>query len=881
MATISETTPEHELHRLLRERRILAFGLAWGFFVSLVFVLWFAAKERPILAWVLGFSAAAAFSIAARLFFAKGGQGAPETRLAKIRSEQSIFGLVLCGVGILLIIVGAGLVFSQKLEGLAMGLGLVLFGGISLVTGYRLLAKPQVPLQDRMMSVLGSQQKQIGLGLFILGALCILVALYLRLKTKPNPDADRPVAQAVNEDEKKATPPATIPDPADFPKWFGFLLVGFIGVGAGLRLYLAKEPNIRIMVLMVGGLTGLVIALMTLSQAWIWRETIIGGLPAWRGENGWRIWLCAYLELFVLGLMFGSFMLARADIRINPILRRVLYGYNAVFTGLLLLALLGVLNVVVYAMYPMSYDWSSDRGVYNISQSTRGILESLKETTTVYVLLSPRGGLSAKIYKDVKTLLENCRTVTDKLTMDYINPDQDFFRYETLAKRYPEILPEAKIARETEMIGRGLLIVYGRDSGNPKEKPPPNAFIASNKLFDLTRGFRGVPPSYTFKGEKVFRSELKFLTQGKNKIKVYFLQGDDELETKGGRFASRGVRFDFPMSVLGDSVLIDRLRNENYEVQGLTFGLGKDDVDMKYVAPKGKDKKVDVPEDASMVVVAGPSATMPQTTLDALDRYMQKDGRLVVLLDVIVDQKYTEMKTTGMETFLKKYNVSVGKDYVFRVAVRGGGSPDPFLVIAAPPPGSDNLLAKKFVDSVFPLKAARVVRPGTESPNFRAETLLEVGKRTSPIFQQYFWAEDSVRALDNPNEYIVGLLRKGEDELVAKMSREPIPVAVAVKDKEDRPRLVVFGDTEMAADSAMLGRYDRNVLVGEGLYFNLFVSTLNYLAARPDIGELPKPPKLYSLGPTVPADPLRYLPAWLMCLGTFGLGLGMWVVRRR
>jgi len=53
------------------------------------------------------------------------------------------------------------------------------------------------------------------------------------------------------------------------------------------------------------------------------------------------------------------------------------------------------------------------------------------------------------------------------------------------------------------------------------------------------------------------------------------------------------------------------------------------------------------------------------------------------------------------------------------------------------------------------------------------------------------------------------------------------------------------------------------------------------LARRPDIGELPKEPKLFTLAPGVPAAPLAYLPAWLMCLGIFGLGLGMWVVRRR
>ena len=76
-------------------------------------------------------------------------------------------------------------------------------------------------------------------------------------------------------------------------------------------------------------------------------------------------------------------------------------------------------------------------------------------------------------------------------------------------------------------------------------------------------------------------------------------------------------------------------------------------------------------------------------------------------------------------------------------------------------------------------------------------------------------------------------------------------MAVAVKDKEDRPRLVVFGDTEMAADAAILGRFRRNIIVGES-YFNLFVSTLDYLTDRPGVGARPKESKLYTLENTVP-----------------------------
>jgi hypothetical protein len=202
----------------------------------------------------------------------------------------------------------------------------------------------------------------------------------------------------------------------------------------------------------------------------------------------------------------------------------------------------------------------------------------------------------------------------------------------------------------------------------------------------------------------------------------------------------------------------------------------------------------------------------------------------------------------------------------------------PSVVAARTPRDSENLLAKKFPGTVFPLDTVRVVRPGTESPNFKAEAILEVrGPGNPPISQEVFWAETNMRALIDPLKYALNILE--ERQVQVKMSREPIPVAVAVKDKEDRPRLVVYGDTEMAANDQIRGRF-LNVIVGDS-YFNLFVSTLDYLTDRPGVGARPKESKLYSLDNTVPTTPLAYLPAWLMSLSIFGLGLGMWVVRRR
>src|SRR5262249_39528224 len=152
--------------------------------VVLIFHFWFNAKDRAtfgeglfILLQVLGYPVfAGSIAIAALLFFGKGGAGEPEQKLARIHAQQHFFGVVILVAGALYFLAGAWLFFSQPSEGMAVGFGLALFGLIAQGTGYKMVAKPAVPLQDRIMKVLGNNQKPIGFVMFVVGALCILAA---------------------------------------------------------------------------------------------------------------------------------------------------------------------------------------------------------------------------------------------------------------------------------------------------------------------------------------------------------------------------------------------------------------------------------------------------------------------------------------------------------------------------------------------------------------------------------------------------------------------------------------------------------------------------------------------------------------------------------
>src|SRR5262249_57451715 len=93
------------------------------------------------------------------------------------------------------------------------------------------------------------------------------------------------------------------------------------------------------------------------------------------------IMICVLAAVGGLVLMFASLQLARSVERVSAGMRRLLYGYNAVLTGLLLFAILGLLNVLAYVeMPPFSWfgkrlDWTPAH-IHTLSQKSIDLLTS-------------------------------------------------------------------------------------------------------------------------------------------------------------------------------------------------------------------------------------------------------------------------------------------------------------------------------------------------------------------------------------------------------------------------------------------------------------------------------------------------------------------------
>lgn len=873
MATAAADPSPAPESRLQRAARALFVGLLWGGCMLLVLALWLGYKDPgagiPWLAWVLGALGLCGLALAAwqgATLWSK--TATPEQRETALAQQRRQIGAALLVGGVVLLIgaltlglgrqTGADGGFGILWGSFGAAAGLLLFALFTLGTGFALLGPPAGD-EAPAMAWLGQVIPLVKVSLPILGV--ILLGVFIWLTFFKDGAATRA------------------------PEEIALLLLGMLCFGAALWLFLAgpgaPDPfTLRLFVLVVGGATGLILLLMALGRAWLWRQDIfLGGIAAWQGPEAWKFWLVAYTQLLALGLMFVCLRLARADVRTSAELRRLLYGYNAVFGVLLVVEMLAVLNIIFFATVPYTFEWTRTRGAYALSNSSKSLLHELKRETHVYVLM-PQDQL---IYGDLRTLLSNAQAETGLLSVQYVAPDQDVYQYQRLSELFPKILPDARTSRGEET-GWGVLLVYGEMPKDAKAKVP-HAFVPLRKLFEIDHGqARGEPTKSVriFKGEAEIMRELNFLVHNQQKRRVYVLQGYGTPDVNDIEPVSRRDMTQ-AFSETGVGELAGKLRKENYEVQGLSFGLkvpGAKSENLTY-AEEGADKKKDVPKDAYALVIAG-AVELPAEVVEAVERYMDRDGKLMVFLDVIVNDDYTALRKSGLEALLKRYGVEARDEFSLRFSERLDPRDDPRVVFGTAPRNPENPLAKQFFrNAVFMKRTARLLRADDRPGRFKIDELLVLDSRRLILNAQwYYTAEKAPAALRDPFGHLIQMAKDGT--LAAHVGRGPEPVALAVTARgegakgKETPRLLVFGDADFITNQEITRSATRE------FNYSWVLSGLEWLSAREGlIGPLPKETSNVALPETANVSRMVFLPGWLMLLTLVGMGSCVWLVRRR
>lgn len=414
---------------------------------------------------------------------------------------------------------------------------------------------------------------------------------------------------------------------------------------------------------------------------------------------------------------------------------------------LLLLLLLGLVNYLALRHY-VRWDLTQNR-VHSLSDQTLKVLDGLKEEVKVTVFLSP----GDELYDRVTTLLEAYRQKNPHLRVETVDPDRDRARAQALARQY-----KVQVAN---------VVVF--EAGEHVRHVEKDQMVE----YDFSGLSLGAPAKVkAFKAEGAFTNALLEVLHPQKPV-VLFTSGHGE-RALGGK--GEGI-----------AVLRGRLSGEGATVREWV-SLGQ----------------AAVPQEASAVVVAGPQTPFSPEEARVLDAYLEKGGRLLLLLDPLFSGRPPAFQPTGLEELLRRWGVTLREDVVL----------DP--PAAVPQLGPQTFFASRFGDHsvvkdlaqnefLVLLALCRSLEPGTPlATGYRAVPLLQ----TSPSA----WGVRDLSALAKG-----GPLEPGETQGTLVLSAAVFPGEKG----EGKARLVVAGDSDFATDAFLGQGFGNQLFVLNALHWLL------------------------------------------------------------
>jgi ABC-type uncharacterized transport system involved in gliding motility auxiliary subunit len=255
-----------------------------------------------------------------------------------------------------------------------------------------------------------------------------------------------------------------------------------------------------------------------------------------------------------------------------------------------------------------------------------------------------------------------------------------------------------------------------------------------------------------------------------------------------------------------------------------------------------------VPQDASLLILAGSRSKLAQPELQQLSTYLAEGGRLLVFVDALLEP--------GLETLLAPYGVQVDPGIV---ADEEYGVGSPFIV------------ATHFYGEHEMVQQLARLELNVQFPTARGMTLLKEGLLSGAkpeavvLTSTSAWEElhPENEPKKSPGE------RAGAIPLVVAVTR---PVPESKERRTPEARLVVFGDSEILLDPNWRDEPNRNLVMNAVAWASGQPEQITIRAPDRDISSLDLDAK--RLGR------IRFLATDFLPLGLLGVGLAVWLTRR-
>lgn len=319
----------------------------------------------------------------------------------------------------------------------------------------------------------------------------------------------------------------------------------------------------------------------------------------------------------VVGKLLLGLLLVGVYLATNPDFFTRVSGARS--SGLLALSastvvlVVGLVVAANYLAFRHVKQWDLTReGVFTLTKQTTDLLARLKDDVKVYAFY----GNIEPVFAPTEELLERLAAQSPRFTFEMVNPESR-----------PDLVEKYKI---TDAGPRLVVTARGQDTRakEPTEEALVNAII------------------------KVAEQTTK---------KIVFLKGHGELDITDDKTAG------------GLKVVADALGNEGYVVEALSLM----DVAATPATPGLKIQRGDahdhegehgtegkgaglvnlqVPAEVSVLIVAGPRTKLLEPELAALDAFLARGGRLIVMLDPETE--------SGLEGLLRRWKIELRNDLI-------------------------------------------------------------------------------------------------------------------------------------------------------------------------------------------------------------------------
>jgi ABC-type uncharacterized transport system involved in gliding motility auxiliary subunit len=433
--------------------------------------------------------------------------------------------------------------------------------------------------------------------------------------------------------------------------------------------------------------------------------------------------------------------------------RKTLIGANVIFMIIIAVAIFVFVSYINDRHY-FRFDFTAS-GKYTLTAKTKKILKNLDQPVFVTSLLVKKQDY--RFYGQIIDILEEYKYVTDKIKVTLLDPLTDRTKITELAEKLKMDLEQLKI--------NSIVFTCGDKSKH----------VQQSEVIEKEFPFK-------FKGEEIFTSAILNVTREKQ-TNIYFVKGHGE----------RGYD-DFERAGLGN--LASAIKRANYNIMPLDL-----------LAHKR------VPENCDILFIAGPTKSFSTEETNYIRDYLGtsarlvnekgeiKDGKLMVMLEPAVG----DVKPSGLNALLGEYGIIVRDDAVVynKVNMPLFGMQTVVEIYISDKKYLDHEITEDLtkLTSVFYGSSVLSLAPLTDTMAFAAKGIVQAPDNS--------WGETEVVGKKRPkynedSDICSPIILAAVSELrEAKANPTAPPHATKIFENIGKkgPRVVVFGDTDFAANA--------------------------------------------------------------------------------